>query len=170
MSGIEVVGARRGEHRRRRSVAEQVKPGHLDTVAVIPARNEEAGVLASLNSLARQTRRPDLVLVVVNNSTDRTEDYAREFADDPQTPYTVVLCLPDNPHKKAGALNYGINWLREEARGRLSDTVRHVLVMDADTELHPKFIERACNVLEHDPKIGGVSASCLGQTGLWRNT
>ncbi|MGC0421894.1 glycosyltransferase family 2 protein [Embleya sp. AB8] len=169
MNGIEVVDARRGEHRRRRSTSEAATPRILGTVAVIPARNEEAGVLGSLNSLARQTRRPDLILVVVNNSTDRTEDYAREFGEDPETPLTVVLSLPENPHKKAGALNYGIDWLREEARGRLSDTVQHVLVMDADTELHPKFIERACNVLEQDPQIGGVSASCLGLTGLWRN-
>lgn len=170
--GIEVNSARGGERRRRLSAdgaaREAAAPRLIDTVAVIPARNEEAGVLASLNSLARQTRRPDLILVVVNNSTDRTEDFALAFADDPQTPRTIVLNLVENPHKKAGALNYGIDWLRQEARGRLSDTVRHVLVMDADTELHPKFIERACNILEQDPKMGGVSASCLGQTGLWR--
>jgi hypothetical protein len=28
--------------------------------------------------------------------------------------------------------------------------------MDADTELHPKFIERAGNVLASDPALGGV--------------
>jgi cellulose synthase/poly-beta-1,6-N-acetylglucosamine synthase-like glycosyltransferase len=47
--------------------------------------------------------------------------------------------------------------------------VRHVIVMDADTELHGRFIERARNVIASDPQLGGVSAACLGRTGLWRN-
>jgi cellulose synthase/poly-beta-1,6-N-acetylglucosamine synthase-like glycosyltransferase len=138
------------------------------TVVLVPARNEEVGVFTSLESLAGQSRRPDLIVVVVNNSTDRTEEYARQFADDPRNPPTVVLTLHDNPHKKAGALNYGLRWLRESVGGRLNGRVGHVLVMDADTELHPKFIERARNVIASDPEIGGVSAACLGRTDLWR--
>ncbi|MBN0048115.1 glycosyltransferase family 2 protein [Streptomyces actuosus] len=140
-----------------------------ETAVLVPARNEEVGVLTSLESLSGQTRRPDIIVVVVNNSTDRTEEYARRFADDPSTPQTVVLTLEDNPHKKAGALNYGLFWLREAVGGRLDGRVGHVLVMDADTELHPRFIERARNVIASDPEIGGVSAACLGRTDLWRN-
>ncbi|MEV6397230.1 glycosyltransferase family 2 protein [Streptomyces sp. NPDC051907] len=140
-----------------------------DTVVLVPARNEEVGVFTSLESLAGQTRRPDLIIVVVNNSTDRTDEFARQFADDESTPQTVVLTLDDNPHKKAGALNYGLQWLRQAVGGRLTNAVRHVLVMDADTELHPRFVERARNVIASDPELGGVSAACLGRTGLWRN-
>jgi cellulose synthase/poly-beta-1,6-N-acetylglucosamine synthase-like glycosyltransferase len=141
----------------------------VDTVALVPARNEEVGVFTALRSLARQTRRPDLIVVVVNNSTDRTLDYAREFAAEPDVPRTVVLNLDDNPHKKAGALNYGLRWLRHRVGGRLNNTVGHVLVMDADTELHPKFVERARNVVASDPQLGGVSAACLGRTNLWQS-
>jgi cellulose synthase/poly-beta-1,6-N-acetylglucosamine synthase-like glycosyltransferase len=138
-------------------------------VAIVPARNEEAGVFTALRSLAAQTRRPDLILVVVNNSTDRTEHFAQTFAAEPDSPETVVLNVPHNPHKKAGALNYGIRWLAEGTGGPLAGRVRHILVMDADTELHPSFIERARNVLAADPGLGGVSAACLGRTGLWRS-
>lgn len=122
--------------------------------------------MLSLKSLHRQTRRPDLIVVVVNNSTDNTEQYAAGYAGDPRTPPTVVLTLNDNPHKKAGALNYAMEWLRVRVGGRL-DAVRHVLAMDADTELHPNFLERAINVMASDQKIGGVSAACFGRTGLW---
>ncbi len=157
-------------HRRGRGVhEEQTRRVRYETVVVVPARNEEIGIFTSLDSLARQTRRPDLIVVVVNNSTDRTEEFARQFAYDEQTPLTVVLTLDDNPHKKAGALNHGLDWLKKHVGGRLSGAVRHVLVMDADTELHPKFIERAGNVVASDPAIGGVSAACLGRTGLWRS-
>lgn len=126
-------------------------------------------MFTALGSLAGQSRPPDLIIVVVNNSTDRTQMFAQQFADDPSSPPTVVLNLDNNPHKKAGALNYGIRWLREAVDGRLTESVRHVLVMDADTELHSKFIERARNVISSDPELGGVSAACLGRTDLWQN-
>ncbi|GAB4055380.1 glycosyltransferase family 2 protein [Catellatospora paridis] len=167
-AGHDVSRMLRGRHRRDHRTAEPRRAMMFDTVVIVPARNEEAGILTSLVSLAGQTRRPDRIIVVVNNSTDRTEDYARQFAADPRTPATDVLLMPNNVHKKAGALNYGIAWLRRRAGGRLTDAVRHVLVMDADTELHPKFIERARNVVAADPEVGGVSAACLGRTGLWR--
>lgn len=163
--------ASRSRHRRGRIAAEDADGGGVvyDTVAIVPARNEEVGVFTALGSLAAQSRRPDLIIVVVNNSTDRTELYARQFAEDQASPQTVVLNLPNNPHKKAGALNHGLNWLRDTVGGRLTGTVRHVLVMDADTELHVKFIERARNVIASDPQLGGVSAACLGRTNLWRS-
>ena len=126
-------------------------------------------MFTALRSLAGQSRQPDLIIVVVNNSTDRTEDFALQFAAEEGVPQTVVLNLDDNPHKKAGALNYGLGWLREAVSGRLTHAVGHVLVMDADTDLHPKFIERARNVIASDPGLGGVSAACLGRTNLWQS-
>ncbi|MFJ6484407.1 glycosyltransferase family 2 protein [Streptomyces sp. NPDC091682] len=162
--------ASRSRHRRGRVSPEGVDSAALyETVVLVPARNEEVGVFTSLRSLAGQSRTPDLIIVVVNNSTDRTLDFAQQFADDEDTPPTVVLNLDNNPHKKAGALNHGLRWLREAVGGRLTNQVKHVLVMDADTELHPKFIERARNVIASDPELGGVSAACLGRTDLWRN-
>jgi cellulose synthase/poly-beta-1,6-N-acetylglucosamine synthase-like glycosyltransferase len=157
------------QHRDRPARGVASTPAAYDTVVIVPARNEQAGIFTSLNSLAGQSRRPDLIIVVVNNSTDQTETYAREFAADPRTPHTIVLTMRDNPHKKAGALNHGISWLQRRLGGRLTDAVLHVLVMDADTELHPKFIQRARKVIASDPRIGGVSAACYGRTGLWRS-
>lgn len=169
----EAPRAARSRHRRGRisygQAAEAEAAIVYETVVLVPARNEEVGVFTSLNSLAGQSRRPDLIVVVVNNSTDRTEEYARAFAEDERTPPTVVLNLDNNPHKKAGALNYGLRWLREAVGGRLTGRVGHILVMDADTELHSRFIERARNVIASDPELGGVSAACLGRTDLWRN-
>ncbi|MCH0540344.1 glycosyltransferase [Streptomyces sp. MUM 203J] len=140
-----------------------------DTVVVIPARDEEAEILGSLESLAAQTHRPDLVLVVVNNSTDGTQRVAQEFATRPGVPPTRVLSLPHNPHKKAGALNHGLTRLAEQA-GSLEQAARFVLVMDADTSLHPEFLARARLVMDADPGLGGVSATCYGRGGLWRST
>lgn len=137
-------------------------------MVVVPARNEEGELLSSLTSLAGQSHRPDLILVVVNNSTDRTEAIAQEFAARPDVPRTEVLSLPHNPHKKAGALNHGLHRLGREAGG-IARAARFVLVMDADTTLHPEFIERAHRVMDADPGLGGVSATCYGRSGLWHN-
>lgn len=154
-------------HRRRRI------SGGLDRVcgviAIVPARNEEAGVLMALESLAAQSAPPDLIVVVVNNSTDRTELYAREFAERPGVPATKVLVFSDNPHKKAGALNYALWWMRDNARARLADVADYIVVMDADTVLHHEFLARARRVMTARPSLGGLSAACLGRTGLWSN-
>lgn len=43
-------------------------------VMLVPACNEEAHIEATLESLNQQTRRPDETIVILNNSTDRTEE------------------------------------------------------------------------------------------------
>jgi cellulose synthase/poly-beta-1,6-N-acetylglucosamine synthase-like glycosyltransferase len=142
------------------------------TVILVPARNEEEGLLSGLGSIAQQTEKPDLILVVVNNSTDRTEEIARDFAARPDVPTTQVLVLPINPHKKAGALNAGIRYIQQLTGKRLEAAARRLMVMDADTELHPSFIMRAVRVLNNNPRLGGVSAACRGRQiptrSLWR--
>lgn len=150
-----------GTHRR---IQRPESTGHqFGVVALVPARNEEEGLLAGLDSLARQTQRPDLIVVVVNNSTDGTEKIAHEFAADESTPLTHVIVMDDNPHKKAGALNTGIDYLHHTTGLPLAQAARFLVVMDADTELHPSFLMRASRVLSKDEELGGVSAACRGR-------
>src|SRR6476659_6849837 len=67
-------------------------------IVVLPAHNEEAGIDHAINSLAGQTRRPDLVVVVPDNCTDRTAELAAAHDG------VVVAPSSNNTHKKAGAL------------------------------------------------------------------
>ncbi len=142
------------------------------TVVLVPARNEEAGLHQGLMSLSRQTQRPDMIIVIVNNSTDATEQIAKDFAARPDSPLTHVLVLDDNPHKKAGALNTGIDYIQRTTGMRLESAARFVVVMDADTEFHPSFLMRALRVLGNDASLGGVSAACRGRhtqpRSLWQ--
>lgn len=48
-------------------------------ITTIPVRNGEQFLLETLESLARQTLRPDRVIILDNCSTDRTEELARAF-------------------------------------------------------------------------------------------
>lgn len=129
---------------------------------IIPARDEGAALADTLHSLARQTLRPDRIIVVVNNSSDNTRDIARCYASGRNSVSTGVLEMPGfNRYRKAGALNYGIRHLLRD--GQLPPDIQYLLVMDGDTALDPHFLKRAWRILERDGSIGGVSAACLGK-------
>jgi cellulose synthase/poly-beta-1,6-N-acetylglucosamine synthase-like glycosyltransferase len=129
-----------------------------DCVAVIvPARNESDQIIPTLESLVGQTRRPDMIVVVANNCTDNgmTAGYARSFAG------VTVIEMDNNPHLKAGALNYGLRSLLVD--GAIPE---YIVTIDADTILAPDFIGNAVHVLAHQPKVGVVSAVCDGKNNL----
>lgn len=135
--------------------------GAVTTLTVlVPACNEEDGIAATIEALLGQVA-PDWlritsIIVVVNNSTDRTAEIAREY------PVTVVEMLR-NPHKKAGALNHA--WTR------YTEDCEVVLTMDADTVLRPDTVAKMAEELRNNPVLGGVCARYWVTPGrglLWR--
>lgn len=116
-------------------------------VALIPAHNEQERLPATLDALERQTRRPDRIIVVSDNSTDATLHIAR--AAGAETFETV-----NNRHKKAGALNMALDHLA------LPDDT-YVLVVDADSALSERWIETALNTFTRRG-VGAVGGIFLG--------
>lgn len=106
----------------------------MRVAVVIPARNEEASLAAAIRSVLHQTQPAHRIVVVVNNSSDRTEQVARGFADQG----VEVAVMASNPDRKAGALNHAVMPLLEQLHEHDA-----VLTMDADTELAPDFIATA---------------------------
>ena len=92
--------------------------------AIVPARNEERGLPATLESLLAQTRPPDQIIVVDDGSTDRTGEVARSYG-------ATVLRPPDALGSKARAQNHAL----PHCEGDL------VLTVDADTVLASDYIE-----------------------------
>ncbi|WOF22275.1 glycosyltransferase family 2 protein [Microbacterium betulae] len=139
------------------SVLEDV-PGHRSTIGcVIPAYNEEESIGAVVESLLSQTRVPDVIHVVVNNSSDGTVRVASRFAG----PHEVSTELGDqftevfvhdigkNPDKKVGALNYGYS---------LVEGYDYLLGVDGDTVADEHAVEHLENEAVSDSRIGGISA------------
>jgi glycosyltransferase involved in cell wall biosynthesis len=91
---------------------------------VIPARNEERHIRKCLDAIAAQTIKPDEVIVVDNDSSDKTAEVARSY------PFVKVLHEP----KK------GIVF----ARDRGFDAVKSDIIarLDADTVLPPTWVAR----------------------------
>src|SRR4029450_12238973 len=76
-------------------------------VVLIPAHNEEAQLGVALEAVLRQSRPGDRIIVVSDNSTDRTVQIARRRAHRG----VEVVETVNNTYRKAGALNQVLAWL-----------------------------------------------------------
>jgi glycosyltransferase involved in cell wall biosynthesis len=92
---------------------------------VIPAYNEEDHLKACLDAIANQTVKPLEVIVVDNNSTDKTAALARK--------YQFVTLLKEKKQGIAFARNKGFNTVKADIIGRI----------DADTIIPPDWVEYA---------------------------
>ncbi len=105
---------------------------------VIPAYNEEAYLGKTLAAALAQTY-PDLEIIVVNNnSTDRTAHVAQQF------PGVRLVHEPQ----------HGILFARE--RGRCAATGDIIVSMDADCLPHPQWVANAVRYFT-DPSVVAVS-------------
>lgn len=126
--------------------------GPLITV-LVPAHNEAAGIADTLESLRRQSHRPDRVIVVADNCTDDTGQIALAHGAE-------VMRTSGNADKKAGALNLALDSVLMEA-----DREELILVQDADSQLSPDFIKKAMIHLRADARLGAVGGVFRGAHG-----
>ena len=82
---------------------------NMKIMIIIPAWNEEKSITFSLESILNQTRIPDRIIVVPNNTSDQTIKVATSI-----DAAVEILEMPGfNKDKKAGAINYALNNLAE---------------------------------------------------------
>jgi cellulose synthase/poly-beta-1,6-N-acetylglucosamine synthase-like glycosyltransferase len=104
-------------------------PGTPTNVAIlIPAHNEEAGIPATLRSIAPQLKDNDRLIVVADNCADGTAAVAEAEGAE-------VVCRT-NPEKrgKGFALDFGIQYLRANPPDIL-------IVVDADCQIAPHAVD-----------------------------
>lgn len=124
---------------------------------IIPAYNEEESIGSVIESLLAQTRLPDVIHVIVNNTTDKTVEVAAGYAGahssvvDGVEQFTEVYVhdIGKNPDKKVGALNYGFT---------LIEGMDYLLGVDGDTVASEKAVEQLEEEIVSDSRIGGISA------------
>jgi biofilm PGA synthesis N-glycosyltransferase PgaC len=118
--------------------------GAAKMLVLIPAHNEESGIGHTLNALLGQTRRPDRIVVIADNCTDRTEEIAKRYRG------VTVMQTVGNTERKVGALNQG--WYRWQAG------YDYVAGIDADTVLDHECLGQLEDELSGTPNPGGVMA------------
>lgn len=131
---------------------------HRSTIGcVIPAYNEEESIADVIEALLAQTRVPDVIHVVVNNTSDATVKIASEYSGPHELhtelgeQFTEVFVhdIGKNPDKKVGALNYGYS---------LVEGYDYLLGVDGDTIADSKAVEYLETEAISDSRIGGISA------------
>ena len=124
---------------------------------IVPAYNEEETIADVLTSLLSQTRLPDVIHVIINNTDDDTPEIARRFEGPHERvvkgelfrTHVHVHDIGVNPDKKVGALNFGYF---------LSRGYDYILGVDGDTTLERRCVEWLEKEIVTDPRIGGLSA------------
>jgi glycosyltransferase involved in cell wall biosynthesis len=96
----------------------------LTLTIVIPAYNEERQLEACLDSITHQTVMPDEVIVVDNNSSDKTAQIAKS--------YSFVTLLQEKHQGIVFARNRGFNAAKSDLIGRI----------DADTILSDNWVKQ----------------------------
>lgn len=122
----------------------------MKVTALIPVHNEEATIEAAV---AHAKAECDRVIVISDNSTDRTYELARKAG-------AFAIETHGNTAKKAGALN---SWFNIVLPTAADDS--YFLVIDANSRLAPGFVAAALGRFA-DLQVGGVGGLFHGNPGI----
>lgn len=137
-------------------------------VVIVPFLNEEQHLPGLIESVSRQSRLPDLLVLVDDGSTDASPAIARDFAA--RHPYARALLRPPRPPERdrlASASEWGA-WLwaleQTEVAGDL------LVKLDADLRLPPRLFEEMEHRFRSDPLLGvaGANLSTVDRDGIPR--
>src|SRR3954447_8326078 len=130
--------------------------GDRTTVLIItPVRNEAEYLETTARAVERQTRPPDLWILVDDGSTDETPALLRELQA--RIPFLRVVSTPDNftvdggDRHTAAAAPRAFNWGLRTVDPR---DFTHIGKLDADIELPDDYFERLLAEFARDPQLG----------------
>ncbi|WP_289644349.1 glycosyltransferase [Maribacter aestuarii] len=121
----------------------------MDYYIIIPAHNEEVFLEDTLQSVLEQTLKPKKVIVVNDNSTDRTETIIDKFTDKSSIFQKLNIHSSDDhmPGSKViNAFNAGFQLLDEN--------YDFIVKLDADIILPDNYFEKIGYVFKGRPQIG----------------
>lgn len=130
---------------------------------IIPAYNEEAFMALTLQSLVEQTVLPSKVIVVNDNSTDRTAEIVTSFAE--KFPFISLV------HKKSDAIHLpGSKVIQafHEGEKHIDENYDLIVKIDADLIFPKNYFETIIKHFHSDSKIGMAGGFCyIEKNGDW---
>lgn len=130
---------------------------------IIPAYNEEAFMAVTLQSLVDQTVLPSKIVVVNDNSTDRTADIVLEFAE--KHPY---ISLVNKTSEAAHLPGSKVIQAFKEGEKHIDDAYDIIVKVDADLIFPTNYFETIINHFKSDERIGMAGGFCyIEKNGDW---
>lgn len=125
---------------------------------LIPAYNEEKSIGAVLTAILSSTRLPEVVLVVVNGTTDMTLEVIEPFLGRHTRRVRGVEFETEVFVHDMGAVKGKVNALNEGYRLLGRGQFDYIVGIDGDTIIAPDCIEKLEEEAVGDSRIGGLSA------------
>lgn len=136
----------------------------MNYVLITAARNEEAVIEHTLQSVVTQTVQPLRWIIVDDGSSDRTAEIVREYVK--RHDWIVLLRRPRRVDRnfagKVHAVNAGLEAMKDLAFDVLGN-------LDADVSFDPDFMEFLLQKFEADPRLG-VAGTPFTQEGGYDST
>lgn len=126
-------------------------------LVISPCRDEQGHLEACIASVAAQSLRPDLWVIVDDGSTDRTSGILAEAAA--RHPFIRVLRRDDRGDRSVGAgvveaFYAGLESLPPESPRQ---SFEFICKLDADLELPARYFELCVREMRRDPRLGNFS-------------
>ena len=135
----------------------------MDYYIVIPAYNEETFIQLTLDSLASQTILPKKVVVVNDNSTDKTAEIVTEFAL--KYPWISLVNKTSEAVHLPGSKVIQAFYKGFEALDEHYDVI---VKLDADLILPNHYFETILNIFKNDPEVGMAGGfAYIEKNGNW---
>ncbi|QBN19922.1 glycosyltransferase [Flavobacterium nackdongense] len=130
---------------------------------VIPSYNEEALIPLTLQSLISQTVLPSKIVVVNDNSTDKTAEVVLEFAK--ENPFiSLVNKTSENIHLPGSKVIQAF----QKGFETLDDNYDIIVKLDADLIFPSNYFETVIKHFQSDSKIGMAGGFCyIEKNGEW---
>ena len=130
---------------------------------IIPAYNEEAFMSLTLQSLVEQTVLPTKIVVVNDNSTDKTPEIVSEFVS--KYPFITLV------NKKSDAIHLpGSKVIQafQEGEKNIDDNYDIIVKVDADLIFPKNYFEIIIKHFQSDERIGMAGGFCyIEKNGNW---
>lgn len=133
--------------------------GHIQNIQYIlitPACNEEEFIGNTLQAVAQQTLLPQQWIIVINGSTDGTEEIVRNFARRHSFIKPVALQVTEKRDfsNKVHAIQYGYNLVRDWSFDFIG-------ILDADITVESSYFEKLLARFQADPRLGIAGGTIL---------
>ncbi|MGO9138312.1 MAG: glycosyltransferase [Syntrophales bacterium] len=118
-------------------------------VLITPARNEEAYIEKTIQSVLSQTVLPEKWIVVSDGSTDRTDEIVQKYVA--QYPWMGLIRTPERKERHFAAKVHAFNAGYEKVKNITYDILGN---LDADLSFEADYIEFLLDKFSKDPELG----------------